>query len=158
MDIWLTDLGLHDGLDGFGVQNADGDVLGNDLLVLATQGGLKLSGVKVVVVIVIVGGGTEATEAKWVIRGGGRLGRCRGRGRGGGCDGHGEDRKAVLFSQAQGGGYAVERRLQGTLQRLEGKLEVDCVGDLGGLDVEAVKYEVHREGAEEVSGSQPAKP
>lgn len=57
VDVWLLQRGLDGGGDGVWVQHADGDVLGDDLLVLSAQGSLEVgvlgggggSGLKIVV-------------------------------------------------------------------------------------------------------------
>lgn len=134
MDVGLLQGGLDGGGDGVWVQDADGDVLGDDLFVLPAQGRLEVGSVVVIVV-----------EAKGVVVGGprGRVGVCVGGPGGGGCDCHGEDGDALLLGEAQGGGDAVLGGLEGAVEGLEGELEIDCVAGLGGLDGAVFKEEVH---------------
>lgn len=37
MNVGLADFGLHDGFDGVGVQDTDGDILRDDLFALAVE-------------------------------------------------------------------------------------------------------------------------
>ena len=114
VDVRLAHLGLHDDLDGLRVEHADGDVLGDDLLVLPAQGGLQVLGLEPVVIVVVVaerviGGGLLASDSGRRV---GAVGR-------GGRDGHGEHGEALLLGQAEGGGDAVESGLESPLERLE---------------------------------------
>lgn len=142
MYVRLADLGLHDGLDGLGVKYTDRDILGDDLLVLPAERGLK---VLVAEEQIVVGGGEGVVADGGPVTGDSGTGV--GGAGGGGGDGHGEDGEAVLLGEAEGGGDAVEGGLEGALEGLEGQLEIDGVGGLGGLDVVVVKDEVHGERA-----------
>lgn len=142
--VGLAHLGLHNGLDRLGVQHPHGNVLRDDLFVLPAQRRLEVLGVEELVVV---------ARGKRVVIVDCRCGAClraslggRGGGRcGGDCEG--EHGQAVLFGEAQGGGDAVEGRLERALQRLQRELEVDGVGGFRGLDVVVFKDEVHGEGA-----------
>lgn len=147
VDVGLADPGLHDGLDGVRVQDAHGDVLGDDLLALTAHGQLEGLHVGVGEGVVLVVGAVALGAASAVVvegdAGPGLIGTLLG----GGVDGHGEHGDAVLLGQAQGGVVAVDGRLEGALERIEGQLEVDGIGGLSGLDVVVGEDAVHGEGS-----------
>lgn len=138
MDVGFTNLGLHNSLDSFWVEDTDRDVLGDDLFMLAPKGSLEMLRKKHVIVI------------KGIITSSGR-GLCRARGVGGGVrsDGHREHRQAVLFGEAEGRRDAVEGRFEGALEWLKRQLEVDSIGSFCRLNVVVVKDEVHGERADQ---------
>lgn len=132
--VGLAHLGLHDHLDRVRAQHPDGNVLRDDLFVVPPEAGLDVLRAEELVVVGegVVGGGGPACP-----------GGVPRRGRGGG-DGHGQHGEAALLGEPEGGGEAVEGRLERPLEGLEGQLEVDCVGGLVGLDDVVFKDEVHR--------------
>lgn len=133
----LADLGLHDGLDGLRVQDAHGDVLRDDLLVLAAEARLQVLLLEDAVLLVLVGEGVVPGLSPGRAAGGGVAAGGRRR------DGHGEHGEAVLLGEAEGGRDAVEGRSERPLEGLQRQLEVDRVRGLSGLDVVVVEDEVH---------------
>lgn len=150
VDVGLADLGLHDGLDRVRVQHAHGYVLGDDLLALAPHGQLEGLHVGVGEGVVLVFGAVALRAAgaagAVVVEGNAGPGLV-GALLGSGVDRHGEHGDAVFLGQAQGGVVAVDGGLEGALERVEGQLEVDGVGGLGGLDLVVGEDEVHGEGS-----------
>jgi len=118
--VGLPDLGLHDHLHRLGVEDAHGNVLRDDLFVLAPERRLEVLLLEDAVVViakrVVARRGSSSRCCGGSSDGG--LGPGRGGVGGGGGDGHGEDGQAVLLGEAQGGGDAVEGGLEGALQRL----------------------------------------
>ena len=156
MDVGLADFGLHDCFDGVGVQDADRDVLCDDLFALALHGEFEgflwegvvwvVEGVYVlgVVVIEVVRPPTAAETTAPTITAAARvLGAVLGHG----VDCHGQHWDAIPFGEPQAGIAATDGRLESALQGSEGKFEVDGVVGFSGLDVVVVEDQVDRERA-----------
>ena len=119
MDVWLADFRLHDTLYGFRVEDAHGDILGDNLFVLSPERGLEMFGLEKAIIFIFLG---ERVIVVAVALGAGFVGCWSVVGCSVGCgcsgDGHGEYGKAILFGETEGGGETVSGGFEGPLERL----------------------------------------
>lgn len=142
MDVWLADFGLHDCFDCVGVEDSDGNVLRDDLFALAFHcefegflveevGCGVAEGVRGIGAAVGVGSGSADDAEARVVLVCGFFGH--------GVDGHGEKGDAVALGEAEVGMVAADGGFEGSLERTEGELEIDCVVVFGGLEVVVIE-------------------